>query len=250
LARYFTFTLPTIFWAVGVVAVFCGVAVWMGVAGIIIFVALAVGTFAGLYVCSFLDLGFAFTDLRHDIAKSLIVAVVVTGITYALAKLFGGFGLGILPLSWLIAIKICWMQLEKIELFIIFATTFLAVAVAACIALPFIVRAQRANLDAQVRRPMHGTSYGGPAKLRCPCAFRAPRNGETYPSRPVRSDAPGRRMASCFLVGRRLLFVGSCRDMHVTFTDRFSVTGFFALAHPADSGHSTRTVFPLLSSTR
>ena len=126
-----TFTLPTLFWATAVVAAFCGAYVWIGGAGLVIFVAMAVGIFGGLYASSMLDLDFAFSDLRVDIAKCFVVSAVVCGVTYALIISFGVLGAGVLPICWLVSMKICWFDLERPALILIFVTSFLAPAIAA-----------------------------------------------------------------------------------------------------------------------
>lgn len=127
--RTFTFTLPTLFWATAVAAACCGVYVWMGLAGLIIYLAMGVGIFGGLAACALLDLGFTFTNVRVDVLKCLAVSAVVCGITYALIVNFGGLGAGVLPICWLIAVKLCWSELEKGELFLAFATSFFAPAI-------------------------------------------------------------------------------------------------------------------------
>ena len=136
--QHFSFRLVTLFWATVVVAAFGAVGAAMGIAGLIIFVAMAVGVFGGLFACSMLDLGFAFSDLRQDIAKCLVVSLVVTGLTYGCAKYFGGLGLGILPISWLVTMKVCWFGLEKVELLLVFATTFVTAATMARVVLQFL----------------------------------------------------------------------------------------------------------------
>ena len=131
----FSYGLASLFWVAAVIALICGVGVWTGVGGVIVFIALATGLFSGLYICSLLDLGFAFTDLRIDIAKCMVVAGTVTALAFFLSRVYGIGGSGLFPITWLIAVKLCWFDLEQAELWLLFAATFVPASMVAMCAL-------------------------------------------------------------------------------------------------------------------
>ena len=80
----------------------------------------ALGMFLGLLICSHVGLAFGFTDLRRDILKCVVVAIVTvaagTGL-WALAK--NPRVLLPLPVIWYIVVKLCWLELEKAEVAIV-----------------------------------------------------------------------------------------------------------------------------------
>lgn len=130
-----TFALSTLCLATVVVALLGSSYAMMGLIGTAALIAAAIGIFGGLLASDF-----TFTDLRVDVLKCLVVAYVLCGISYVLITKFGGFGAQVLPIFWLITMKLCWFELEKPALFLTFATSLLAPAFVVAVLLSVLQR--------------------------------------------------------------------------------------------------------------
>jgi len=82
----------------------------------------AVGTFVGLLVSSYLG-GFAFENLKADVLKCVVLAVIVVLLALGLVALFQNVGdvrpayaLAVVPVVWFVVIKLLWLDLERMEL--------------------------------------------------------------------------------------------------------------------------------------
>lgn len=123
------FSLLTLFWVTTLVAILLAVATWTGWLVWLVFLAHVAGVFGGLWLCSHFDLGFGFADLRSDIAKCVAVSFVTVGGTYLLVKLTGGLALGVLPIAFVILLKVCWFDLTGPEILLVTLLSFVATAI-------------------------------------------------------------------------------------------------------------------------
>lgn len=84
---------------------------------LVLILANAAGTFAGLLLCSYLGLGFGFGDLKYDVLKCLALAAIVLVPASALLCWAPHPGV-ILPflIVWFIVMKLLWLDLEKAEI--------------------------------------------------------------------------------------------------------------------------------------
>ena len=139
--RVFSYRFGTVFWAFAVVAVFCSAFTWMGLTGLMIFVVIFVGTCSGLIACAYFDFNFEFTDLRVDLLKCLVVAAVMSGMTYGIIIHVGFLGGSVMPIAWLITVKLCWFELENAELMLMAATMFAIAGACAVVCTSFLMRA-------------------------------------------------------------------------------------------------------------
>jgi hypothetical protein len=103
---------------------------------LILFVAIAMGTFAGLLVSANTPFGsFSFTDPRKDAIRSLIVGLVTAGVCVGLLALTRNprFIVALVPL-WYITVKLCWLEMEMVDFFVLALTSLAFLSVAALFA--------------------------------------------------------------------------------------------------------------------
>ncbi|MGD0382629.1 MAG: hypothetical protein ABSA77_03840 [Thermoguttaceae bacterium] len=121
------FSLRTLMIVVTGAAVLCSLVAWWGLYPVVFILADALGVFLGLLICSSIGLGFAFEDLRWDIAKCFIVACVTIAPLYLLLYLLPLLKMPFLSSAiylftpvffyWL-CMKTAWDDLELPEIFI------------------------------------------------------------------------------------------------------------------------------------
>ena len=127
------FSLRTLMIVVTAAAVFCSLVAWWGLYPVVFILADALGVFLGLLICSSIGLGFAFEDLRWDIAKCFIVACVTIAPLYLLIYLLPLLNMPFLSSAiyfftpvffyWL-CMKTAWDDLELHEIFITAVISF------------------------------------------------------------------------------------------------------------------------------
>jgi hypothetical protein len=140
------FSLRTLMIVVTGAAVLCSLVAWLGYAVLFIIasiIASALGIFLGLLICSSIGLGFAFEDLRWDIAKCFIVACATIAPLYLLPYLLPLLNMPILSSAiylftpvffyWL-CMKTAWNDLELHEIFIAAVVSFFTWAPVAYVA--------------------------------------------------------------------------------------------------------------------
>jgi hypothetical protein len=101
-----------------------------------LFLGLGVGAFGGLMVCANTTLGnFSFTEPKKDFLRCAVVALVVGAAIVGLLSISRNPRVfaAVLPV-WYIAVKLCWLEIEPVEIGIVAASSILAVAVAASVA--------------------------------------------------------------------------------------------------------------------
>ncbi len=124
---------------VTIAAIICGFVVWLGLGTVVLIAANATGTFLGLLVCSYMDLGFGFTDLKWDITKCFIIAAAVILPAFAIRFIGNSYDVFYLARSYAIVvcliyvfgIKLAWLELEKAEILIVSLSALLATFVGA-----------------------------------------------------------------------------------------------------------------------
>ena len=97
----------------------------------ILFLAVGVGLFAGLFVCARIEIGdFMFTELRRDILKCVLVAGVTAAAGVGLfASSQNPWVFSTLPPVWFIALKLCWLDLQIAEIGVIGASSILSLGI-------------------------------------------------------------------------------------------------------------------------
>lgn len=98
-----------------------------------LFVAIAMGTFAGLLVAANTPFGsFSIADPRKDAVRSVVVGLVTAGVTVGLMALTrdGRVLVGLIPI-WYITVKLCWLEMELVDFFVVglSCAAFVAVAI-------------------------------------------------------------------------------------------------------------------------
>ena len=81
---------------------------------LVMFVAVAMGTFAGLLVSANSSFGnFSFNEPRKDVVRALVVGAVTAGVIVGLMALTrnGRVFAALIPV-WYITVKLCWLELE------------------------------------------------------------------------------------------------------------------------------------------
>ncbi|MGD0516967.1 MAG: hypothetical protein ABSA26_05470 [Thermoguttaceae bacterium] len=126
------FSLRTLMIVVTGAAVLCSLVAWLGYA-VLFILAAALGIFLGLLICSSIGLGFAFEDLRWDIAKCFIVACATIAPLYLLPYILPSLNMPILSSAiylftpvffyWL-GMNTAWNDLELHEIFITAVISF------------------------------------------------------------------------------------------------------------------------------
>jgi hypothetical protein len=110
------------------------------VSGVLLILAGAGGTFGGLLVCSHLDLGFAFEDLRADVLKCLGVAAVVVALGGGLLWMWPNIRvIAPLPVVYYLAMKLSWLELEGPEILVAGLGALLAMGLAAAATMSWLV---------------------------------------------------------------------------------------------------------------
>lgn len=101
---------------------------------------LSAGTFTGLMVCANTTLGnFSFVDPVKDFVRCIVVAFVVGAAVVGLLALSRNPRVltAVLPV-WCLAIKLCWLEIEPVEIGIVGASSLVALAMAASLASSFL----------------------------------------------------------------------------------------------------------------
>ena len=99
---------------------------------LILFVAIAMGTFAGLLVSANSPFGsFSFAEPRKDILRSLVVGLVTAGACVGLMALTHNARVlaGLIPV-WYISVKLCWLEMEMEDMVVVALTQLVFIAVA------------------------------------------------------------------------------------------------------------------------
>lgn len=99
---------------------------------VVLILANAAGTFAGLLLCSHLGLGFGFGDLKYDVLRCLALAAIVLLPACGLFCWAPHPGV-ILPflIVWFIVIKLLWLELQNAEIVVTGVVSLSATMVAA-----------------------------------------------------------------------------------------------------------------------
>jgi hypothetical protein len=94
------------------------------------------GTLVGLMICANTTLGdFSFVEPGKDIARCIVLGVIVAACGAGLMSLTRDprVVLGLLPV-WYITAKLCWLELERVEMAIIGGSSLVSMFVAVVIA--------------------------------------------------------------------------------------------------------------------
>jgi hypothetical protein len=121
------FSVGTLMTVVTLAAVICGFVVWLGLGTVVLITANAVGTFVGLVVCSYMDMSFAFDDLKSDVIKCFVIAAAVVLPAFIIRYISFNYDVFLIARSYAIVVcliyvfgvKLAWLQLEKVEMLII-----------------------------------------------------------------------------------------------------------------------------------
>ncbi|MCC6126372.1 MAG: hypothetical protein IT426_15550 [Pirellulales bacterium] len=129
----FQFGISTLLYIMTGLAVLCGFISWLGLLPILLVISLAGGTFLGLLLCNYWDLGFAFEDLRWDVAKCFIIAgiTILPGAILVLCRFeyFPTRSCVILSgLAYFFSLKMAWLDMENPEILIAFLAAVIVMA--------------------------------------------------------------------------------------------------------------------------
>ncbi len=106
-----------------------------------LFLALAMGTFAGLLVAANTSFGsFSFSEPRKDLVRSITVGLVTAGVCIGLLALSRNARVlaALLPV-WYITVKLCWLEMQGVDMVVV-GFTSLAFVAAAVLVIVKIVR--------------------------------------------------------------------------------------------------------------
>jgi hypothetical protein len=119
----FQFSLAALLWIVTGVAVLSGLIAWWGLVPVMFLIGSAGGTFLGLLVCNYFELGFGFEDLRADILKCVLIPAASLGGWWLMSSIpFGPWmvrsALIINFFIYWIGMKLAWPDIELHEILI------------------------------------------------------------------------------------------------------------------------------------
>jgi hypothetical protein len=103
---------------------------------LILFAAISMGTFAGLLVSANCSFGsFSFSEPRKDIVRSLVVGLVTAGVCVGLMALTRNPRVlaGLIPI-WYITVKLCWLEMESVDMAVVAFSCLVFTAAAALFA--------------------------------------------------------------------------------------------------------------------
>lgn len=98
---------------------------------LVLFVAIAMGTFAGLIVAANTPFGsFSLQDPRKDAVRSVVVGLVTAGVCVGLMALTRNprILVGLIPI-WYVTVKLCWLEMELVDFFVVALSCAVFVAV-------------------------------------------------------------------------------------------------------------------------
>lgn len=118
------FTLRTLLLVMTAVAVVCSLVAVCGLTGydaailLGLILAVGMGTFVGLLICSYAGLGFGFEDLKWEVFRCLAVGAITVLSGHVLVSLSAGLIL-VVPLLMVICIKVFWPEVAGVEIMIV-----------------------------------------------------------------------------------------------------------------------------------